>query len=133
MALYRELRPYLIALFLAVLVSAQVWAFARQVQLGYRPFVRAPQRVPLSWDMFAPALERCSLEWSPALQINGNPVRAMHELGLRMEWDAVLDRAEDYEQMGHWACYEFGAEHTRMTITCFHPQGRTTRRELPCH
>ena len=56
----------------------------------------------------------------------------MPELGPRIEWDAVLDRSEDYEQLGLAACSQFGEPDTHVTLTCFLSDGRTIRREVPC-
>jgi len=131
-AVYLALRPWVIAAFLALLVSVQLGAVGQQFTLGYRPFVHAPARVPLSWDMFAQPIERCELRWTPPLQIYGREVHAMPELGPRFEWDAVLDYSEDYEQLGLQACAEFGAPNTSVELTCFLPEGRTLHREVPC-
>ena len=130
--LYVAARPWLIAAFLALLVSVQLVALGQQFALGYRPFVHPPARVPLSWDMFAQPIERCELRWTPPLRIYGREVHAMPELGPRFEWDAVLDYSEDYEQLGLDACAEFGEPDAHVVLTCFLPEGRTLHREVPC-
>ncbi len=129
---YRTARPWLIALFLSILVAAQLGAVAGQVDLGYRPFVHPPGRVPLSWDMFAQPIERCEVRWTPPLQVHGREVSAMPELGPGIEWDAVLDSSSDYEELGLDACVEFGRPDAHVVLTCFLPEGRTTHREIPC-
>lgn len=127
--------PAYVAALLAVLVAVQLGAFARQIQRGFRPFSSEPARVALSWDMFANRVERCQLSWDPPLASvpgrDGAPARDLAGMSPPFEWDIVYDTAEQYREVGLWACH-FKSGPTRVKLRCFMQEGREVDDELAC-
>ena len=122
------------ALSLYVLLGGlQLYALARQWQEGFRPFVNPPGRVALSWDMFAVAIERCSIEWDPPVpRPDGQPpLRTMAELATPIEWDPVYNRREDYLAAGAQSCNP-GASGGKFRVHCFRPHFEETYDERDC-
>ena len=103
----------------------QALAFGRQFALGFRPFHTAPQRVPLSWDMFAIDIERCDIRWSPPLQIDGTTIPSLHALSAPFEWDVVYNTREHYRAVAKYACVTSAPgpdARKRYRLTCWiHP------------
>lgn len=105
----------------------QAVATGKQFVLGFRPFVSTPQRVPLSWDMFAIDITRCSIAWTPPLNIDGRTVRSLHDLSAPFEWDVVYNTREQYRSVAKYACIS-GApgpdaqKHYRLTCWISPPQ-----------
>ncbi len=123
--------PLYVGGFLLVLALPQVAAIGKQVANGFRPFGHAPGRVPLSWDMFSTAITRCDVRWDPPLTVDGQRIAALHDIGLRLEWDPVFDRIEDYV----WAA-KYGCSHaerpTTTTLTCFTFEGKRVDDAFRC-
>ena len=115
----------LLALFLGL---PQLAGFALQLGKGFRPFGAAPVRVTLSWDMFAPRIERCGINWSPPLP---GPLYELNQKSRALEWQTVADRVEDYESIAAWACVRFH-QPSRALLTCFLPSGKELSRVVDC-
>ncbi len=118
-------------LLIAALALAQAWAFGVQLAGGFRPFGPAPGRVPLSWDMFAPELERCDVRWTPAIDGPYGPAASLSELGTRLEWNVVYPSADTYERVALGLCAHARAP-TRVHLTCFAMDGRAEERDDVC-
>jgi hypothetical protein len=120
----------------AALVGAQAHAFGSQWQLGFRPFGTAPQRVPLSWDMFSVEIERCGVDWQPPLRWDDKIIHRLSDLGAPVEWDLVFNRREDYRAAAAYACGQRAlpdvAGRRRFELHCFAPRRDETREELAC-
>jgi hypothetical protein len=122
--------PLYVVAFLAILAAPQARGFALQFATGFRPFQQAPERVPFSWDMFSIPITRCTIDWVPKVTLGRAKVGHLHERGMRIEWDPVYDRAEDYAGAANYECAN--APRTTTVIQCFHENGHTTRDELHC-
>ena len=83
---------------IAALVLVQALAFASQVVVhGYRPLGPPPVRVPLSWDMFAVAIDRCVVELDPP---------GASRRGPGIEWHLVRDDVRGYRALIAQRCYD---------------------------
>ena len=131
MALNRR-SPRFVFLFLLVLFLPQGIQFARQFLKGYRPFSHDPTPVYFSWDMFANPIERCFLEWKPALTTpQGKTVNSILELGPNIEWGVVYNRVSTYQSIRQYLCHlTGGTAHTR--LDCFLPNGQEFKDESDC-
>jgi hypothetical protein len=112
---------------IAILGSIQIYALAQQFRQGFRLFGSPPVRVPFSWDMFAPRIERCSLKWNPPLEIGGRLVADVHQLDAPFEWFPVWDRIRAYQAV---ACF-YANPPTRVSMVCFDSSG-AHEQELEC-
>jgi hypothetical protein len=111
-------RPWLATGFLIAIVSVQAAALARQFQRGFRPLRVTPTRVPLSWDMFSVRIERCGIEWTPALPLRpGKAYPSLRSMAPRLEWDPVYDTAADYFAAAGFGCRMRHAP-TRVRMRC---------------
>ena len=124
--------PRTVACFLALLILPQAAAFLDQFARGFRPFGPAPVRVPLSWDMFAVRIERCALNWSPPVRTPLGTLSSLHDLSPMLEWDLVSDSAESYRFWARWGC-RFAKPPTRVSLSCFYPDGREEHLGFDCH
>jgi hypothetical protein len=128
--------PVYAGLVVAFLALQQGAAMVRQWQEGYRPFVRAPQRVPLSWDMFAVEIERCELSWDQPVYWLGRPMRRLRDLGSALEWDPVYNRRSDYIAAGISACEDRGPGLSGPAggfhVHCFGPGAKETTDAFDC-
>jgi hypothetical protein len=124
-------QPLFVAAFLAVLFLPQAAAFALQIAGGYRPFVTAPGRVPLSWDMFAIRIVRCDVTWEPPLLIGEQRVAAMREAGWPLEWDVTYDTIGAYRHEALRGC-NFAVAPTTAHLLCFTHDGRTETADVAC-
>jgi hypothetical protein len=118
--------------FLAILIIPQLAALGLQFALGFRPFRQDPVRVALSWDMFSNRVERCVLSWNPPLNTPGAPLTSLHEAGLSLEWDLILDRMGSYAMLGHGLCRQWGSPLTQVQMQCFLPAGTEAHYAMPC-
>ncbi len=116
---------------LGLLVVVQAGAQVIQLRRGFRLFSVAPQRVAMSWDMFAIRIDRCEVTFDPPLSIEGKAVRRWHDRGAPLEWDTV------YNDMPHWetgakaACtYKTGP--TKIHLECATAQGEIVERSIDC-
>lgn len=124
-------RPAYVLAFLSLLAIPQGYAFVRQFREGFRPLRTAPQRIPFSWDMFAVRIERCDVLWTPPLPLPEGPLYRLHQKSRRLEWDFVLDRAEDYRSLAEWACGRFRRPF-HASLICFTPEGKVVPSALEC-
>jgi hypothetical protein len=111
-----------VAGFLSVLAASQLVALGEQARRGYRPFVHAPVRVPLSWDMFATAIARCDVQWDPPLLVDGRRLGRLREAGQPLEWDPVYDHVEDYAAAAQGGC-AYAIPWATIRLTCFTHEG----------
>lgn len=124
--------PIYVACFLALLAIPQAAAFFEQFALGFRPFgAEAPVRVPLSWDMFAVQIERCTLDWTPPVRTPLGDLASFRDLSPRLEWDIVADSAATYAVWARWGC-RFAAAPTKADLRCFYPDGREEKIDFGC-
>ena len=93
---------------LAVLIFGyQAWAFAQQVVTNhYRPFGAPPGRVPFSWDMFAIQIDRCTIDFSPPIQLPGRTIAHLSDLMPSFEWDLVANDLAGYQYYAALLCYD---------------------------
>jgi hypothetical protein len=125
-------RNLYVVLLLSVLVIVQVRAQFEQVRSGFRPFSRAPTRVPYSWDMFAIRLSRCVVGWEPPLQVDGERVSAWHDRLPALEFDAVFNDPDSYEAAAVRGCAYRSRERTVVSLTCFDTDARVDERHFDC-
>jgi hypothetical protein len=125
--------PAYAALFVAVLVLPQLLAMVGQVRAGYRPFVHAPVRVALSWDMFAVNIERCRMTFDPPLPPEAGRVARFRPVRQTLEWDPipVFDSVGTYRRVAKRACRDAAPE-TQVHLRCFLPGARELRDDHPC-
>ncbi|RYF09325.1 MAG: hypothetical protein EOO40_07090 [Deltaproteobacteria bacterium] len=114
-----------------LLAALQLAAFALQLILGFRPFGRPPQRVPLSWDMFAVRVERCALSWRPPVVLGGRRLPNLQALGMALEWDAVLNGIGAYEDLARRVCAT-SRQKGAAQLRCFVPEGHEVLRDIAC-
>jgi hypothetical protein len=128
--------PTYALLLVVLLVVVQARAFFEQWQLGFRPFQAAPQRVALSWDMFAIEIERCGVSWDPPSFWRGKPLKALRDLAAPIEWDPVYNRKEDYLTAASIACGERApgqlTSSAGFKVHCFAAHGEETQDESAC-
>ena len=117
--------------FVVLLAAPQVVAFGVQLARGWVPFGEPPDRVPLSWDMFAPAVERCDVRWTPAIQGPYGPVTSLRELGTRLEWNVVYASADTFERVALGLC-RHAPQPTHVHLVCFTMDGRSEERDDDC-
>jgi hypothetical protein len=123
--------PLYVAGFVLVLALAQGRALLQQYVSGYRPFGHAPSRVAFSWDMFATAITRCDVQWSPPLHIGDRTVARLRDAGRTLEWDPVYDSVDGYMSAAHYGC-TFADEATTATVRCVTFEGRTVNDAFRC-
>ena len=119
--------------FIGCLAIPQLGALGIQFARGYRPFGHQAERVPFSWDMFANRVERCTVEWTPALQIEKHRLTSLHGLDLPFEWDIALDSVETYRAVAGNLCRKAGAPSTRARLHCFLPDGTEMDDDAYCN
>jgi hypothetical protein len=128
--------PLYVMVFLLLLVGGQIRAFYHQFELGFRPFIHEPVRVPFSWDMFAVKSERCLLSWDPPLK--ATPIGVLKELkqfSAPFEWDVIYDSPESYQLAGQTGCsFDSGLRSStiKFRIRCFNLAGIEVEHEFPC-
>ena len=131
-AVQKELKLVYIISLCTLLAGVQWAALLMQFHLGFRPLRHAPQRVAFSWDMFAIAIERCTVVWTPPLVIDGKSVARWQDRGLALEFDSVFNRAIDYEAAAKRACLYKTDPLTTATITCAESNGQVHERTIRC-
>ena len=114
-------RPGIALAFMLAVGAIQVTAFGRQFELGFVPFRSVPTRVPFSWDMFTIPIERCGIEWEPALPLTPAGVPSLRSVAPALEWDPVYNTVQDYLAAAHFGCKFRGAP-TRVRATCLTKQ-----------
>ena len=110
-------RPAVALGFMLVVGALQFAAFARQFELGFVPFRSVPTRVPFSWDMFTIPIERCGIEWEPALPLTAAGVTSLRSLARALEWDPVYNTVQDYGAAAYFGC-KFRKAPTRVHAMC---------------
>jgi hypothetical protein len=126
--------PPFIALFIFALAAVQLAAFEMQFSSrGFIPFAHEPGRVPLSWDMFANRVERCTLEWTPAITVGTHTLQTLRDVELPLEWDVTFDHAIDYRQAGAWLCERGSQKKTEGHLNCFLETGTEFHDDFVCH
>ena len=106
-----------------LLFGLQLAALAGQLRRGFRPFGAPPVRVPLSWDMFATRIERCTMGFQPAFPIApGKELSNLTEAGEPIEWFPVFDRLETYRLVARASCKQ-ARPGTRIYLRCWLPDG----------
>lgn len=134
----RAVRPALAVLVVGVLVVTQASALLRQFELGFRPFSRAPSRVPLSWDMFATHITRCAVTWTPPLQPqneDGRVVRSVADLSRGLEWGPVADSISGYLRFTRKLCARSRAVSSlarSAQLVCYQAVGEEMQIDVPC-
>ncbi len=128
----RRARTVYVAFLLSVLVVVQVRAEVEQVRSGFRPFSRAPTRVPYSWDMFAIRLSRCVVGWDPPLDVDGQRVSHWHDRLPALEFDAVFNDPDWYEAAAERGCAYRTTARTVAKWTCFDTDGGVHEHGLEC-
>jgi hypothetical protein len=123
--------PTFIALGLFLISLFELVSLGRQFTQGFRPFLNEPVRVNFSWDMFATRVERCTMQWAPALNVPRPDFSSLRQLGSRYEWDIIYDHAEDYRMLARWVC-SVGNSATRIKLHCFFPNGTESNDEIHC-
>lgn len=123
--------PIYVAIFLFSLVLPQLLAIDAQFIKGFRPLRHEPTRVPLSWDMFANTVQRCTLAWDPPIHVFGLTFSSFKDLGARMEWNVVYDRAEDYRAAARWIC-RVSRKPIWIKLHCFFPNGSEDKSDYHC-
>jgi hypothetical protein len=124
-------QPLFVACFLALLFVPQAVAFGLQFAGGFRPFVKAPGRVPLSWDMFAIRISRCDVRWDPPLRIGSARIPAMRDASFPLEWDVTYDTISEYRHEARLGC-NYAVGPTTAHLLCFTPDGRTSTDTVTC-
>lgn len=124
--------PVFVMAFLLVLILPQAVAFVWQWHDGFRPFVRDPQRVSLSWDMFSNRVERCTLKWDYPIQIGQNRLSSLRDVELPFEWDVILDYAYDYHGLARSLCPFSTTAGNSAHFRCYFPDGQVRNDELSC-
>jgi hypothetical protein len=109
--------PWLVLGFLAGLITIQATAMATQFRVGFVPFRAVPTRVPFSWDMFSIPIERCGIEWEPALPVANRSVPSLRSLAPALEWDPVYNLVADYVAVARFSCV-FRKAPTRVRLAC---------------
>src|SRR5665213_2805395 len=108
-----ERSPIYILIFLIFLSAPQLAAMGVQFYSGYRPFAGDPVRVPLSWDMFATRVERCTLSWNAPLNFNSQSIYSLRDIELPLEWDIIFDHVENYKVVKERICQSFSMAPTQ--------------------
>jgi hypothetical protein len=121
--------PITLLLLALLLGIPQLVGFSRQFGAGFRPFGAAPGRVTLSWDMFATRIERCGINWNPALP---GGIFELSQKSRAVEWQAVADTRAGYERIAAWACSKYHRP-LRALLTCFLPSGKGESRVVECN
>ncbi len=116
---------------LVALALVQATMFAKQFYLGFVPMRTEPQRVPLSWDMFATRVERCNLRWDPPVRIEHTLWRDFSELHAPLEWQVIFDRTATYRTFARETC-RYTKVPTRILLHCHLPNGTQTDETLAC-
>jgi hypothetical protein len=109
--------PWLVLGFLGALIAIQATAMATQFRRGFVPFKAVPTRVPFSWDMFSIPIQRCGIEWQPALPIGNGSVPSLRSLAPALEWDPVYNLIADYLAVARFSCV-FRKAPTRVRMAC---------------
>ena len=131
-AVQKQIKLVYIISLCTVLAGVQGTALRMQFHLGFRPVHHSPQRVAFSWDMFAIAIERCTVDWTPPLSIDGKSVARWQDRNLPLEFDSVFNRAADYEVAAKRACVYKTNAMTTALITCAGSDGQVHERTLRC-
>jgi len=117
---------------LALVVGVQATAQIVQLEDGFRPFSRPPQRVPFSWDMFAIKIERCTVAWDPPLSIEGKSVARWQDRGVPLEFDSVFNDARYYEVAARRGCAYAISHPTTATVACAYSNGEDREHAIAC-
>jgi hypothetical protein len=124
--------PRITQLGLALLAVVQISALSWQFVDGFGLFLNEPRRVPFSWDMFSNPVERCTLNWLPALHVENQTLAKLRDLTLPIEWDVVYDSIDDYKAIGAYMCAHHAAAPTRVNFHCYLHNGSELRDEFSC-
>jgi len=116
----------------ACLALPELAALGIQFINGYIPFFHEPVRVPLSWDMFANKVERCTLDWDRPIHAGKITIQHLQDLGQAIEWVFVYDRMEDYQSTIPYSCNEPGMSGAKSHLQCFLPSGGIIHHDFIC-
>ena len=129
----RSRAPYLYcALLCGALAATQVAAEYEQLRGGFRPFSRAPTRVPYSWDMFSIRIDRCAVAWDPPLRMDGESVSRWTDRTWPLEFDTVYNRAETYLGAAARGCLYRVSPKTVARLVCVTSDGAVREPRLAC-
>jgi hypothetical protein len=125
--------PLYVLAFLLILGVPQLAAFAMQFNLGFRPFMSEPTRVPLSWDMFSNRVDRCVVKWSSPLQMGAHTISSLRDVELPLEWDIIFDEAGMYRAASESLCRAFATGPNETQLHCYFNNGTETQDAFKCH
>jgi len=125
--------PLFVFLFILLLVVPQLYAFALQFAEGFVPFKHEPERVHLSWDMFSTKIERCTLNWYPAITLGTERLSSLRDASLPLEWDLTFDAPLGYRYVADLGCHAGGTPSTKVNIKCFLQGGKIFNDEFLCN
>jgi hypothetical protein len=129
----RPLGPYLYcAALCCALTAGQVAAQLGQLQSGFRPFWRAPGRVPYSWDMFSIQIDRCAISWDPPLLVDGKKVSRWADRAWPLEFDTVYNHASTYLGAAARGCQYRDSPKTRARLVCVTADGAIHEPAFTC-
>ena len=120
------------ALLLTSLVVLQLGAQVVQFRRGFRPALRSPTRVAYSWDMFAVAIDRCSVDWDPPLAIEGQSISSWQARTYPIEFDCVYDEVSSYEAAAGVGCAFRRTTATVARLVCPRRDGTIDERTIDC-
>jgi hypothetical protein len=122
---------YCVALCLG-LVGLQVAAEVQQVAAGFRPFARAPTRVPYSWDMFSIRIDRCAVSFDPALLVEGQRVTRWTDRTWPLEFDTIYNREQTYLGAAMRGCAYRTSPKTMLHLVCLTADGEIHENTFAC-
>jgi hypothetical protein len=120
------------ALLLTSLAAIQLGAQIVQFRRGFRPALRPPTRVAFSWDMFAVAIDRCSIGWDPPLFVEGKSISSWRDRTYPIEFDCVYDQVSGYEAAATQGCAFRGSAATVARLMCPRRDGTFDERTIHC-
>jgi hypothetical protein len=117
---------------IAVLFLPQVYALALQVHRGFVPFGRTvPERVALSWDMFATSVVRCDVRFAPPASMAHGAFSSLGAASSPVEWDIVASSVDGYRVVVDALCQKAGPP-LHASLVCFLPDGSVSRDAIDC-
>lgn len=125
-------RPRFVAAALALVFLPQLGALALQVHRGFVPFgSTVPDRVALSWDMFATDVVRCDVRFDPPAPMAHGDFSSLRAASSPLEWDIAAHSVEGYRAVVDALCEKAGPP-LRASLVCFHSDGSVSRDEIRC-
>jgi hypothetical protein len=117
---------------LAAVFLPQVAALATQAYRGFVPFGRtAPERVALSWDMFATSIVRCDVRFDPSAPLVHGTFSSLRAASSPIEWDIAAGSIDGYRAIADAVCKKAGPP-LRASLVCFLPDGSVSRDAIEC-